>query len=99
MVKGPEYTYPALLKCCEKLGTLLLPAFTLALLMTHNTAGQSAYASAGKGSPTSRAAGNGGNTGTAKSAKSRAAGNTLLGLVHIGATNATGKQGGQQTYN
>ena len=67
--------------------------------MTHNSASQSAHASAGKGSPTGRAARNGSNTGTAKSAKSRSAGNTLLGFAHIGATNATGKHGGQQTYN
>ncbi len=76
-----------------------LPAVALALLVTDNTAGQSTHASASKSAPTGSAARNGSYARTAKRAKRSATGNTLLGLVHIGATNAAGEHGGQHGYN
>jgi len=59
-------------------------------------ASQSAHARASQSAPGSGSTGNGGNACAAKRAKGRATGNTLLGLAHIGATDAADKHGGQQ---
>ena len=71
-----------------------LPGF-LALLVPDYAASQRAHACASQSAPGSGSTGNGGNVCAAKRAKGRATGNTLLGLAHIGATNAADKQGGQ----
>ena len=77
----------------------LLPAVSLALLVADNAASQSADTSTGKSAPSGSSTRNGSYTRTAKRAKRGAAGNTLLGLAHIGAAHATGKHDGQQAYN